>query len=32
LFFNWHLVPNPGLASDNLYTLGLRLNFLWYAP
>jgi hypothetical protein len=32
LYFNWHLVPNPGLASDNLYTVGLRLNFLWYAP
>ena len=33
LYVNWHLVPNdPGLASDNLYTVGLRLNFLWYAP
>jgi hypothetical protein len=33
LYVNWHLVPNdPGFASDNLYTVGLRLNFLWYAP
>jgi len=33
LYVNWHLVPNdPGFASDNLYTIGLRLNFLWYAP
>jgi hypothetical protein len=33
LYFNWHLVPNgPGFPSDNLYTVGLRLNFLWYAP
>jgi len=33
IYVNWHLVPNdPGLASDNLRTVGLRLNFLWYAP
>jgi hypothetical protein len=33
LYFNWHLVPNgDGQPSDNLYTVGLRLNFLWYAP
>jgi len=33
IYVNWHLVPNdPGLASDNLRTIGLRLNFLWYAP
>jgi hypothetical protein len=33
IYLNWHLVPNdPGLASDNLRTIGFRLNFLWYAP
>jgi hypothetical protein len=33
LYYSWHLVPNgPGFESDNLYTVGLRLNFLWYAP
>jgi len=33
LYYSWHLVPNGfGFESDNLYTVGLRLNFLWYAP
>jgi hypothetical protein len=33
LYFNWHVVPNgPGFASDHIYTAGIRLNFLWYAP
>jgi hypothetical protein len=33
LYFTWHSVPNgPGFESDNATTVGLRLNFLWYAP
>ena len=33
LYYAWHMVPNgPGYASDNLYMVGVRLNFLWYAP
>jgi hypothetical protein len=33
LYFTWHAVPNgPGFESDNATTVGLRLNFLWYAP
>jgi hypothetical protein len=33
LYVTWHAVPNgPGFESDNATTLGLRLNFLWYAP
>jgi hypothetical protein len=33
LYVTWHPVPNgPGYASDNASTVGVRLNFLWYAP
>jgi hypothetical protein len=32
LYVSWHRVPNPGFAADNATTVGLRLNFLWYAP
>jgi hypothetical protein len=33
LYFTWHPVPNgPGFPDDNATTVGLRLNFLWYAP
>ena len=33
LYFSYHQVPNgPGFADDQLWSAGLRLNFLWYSP
>jgi len=33
LYFSWHQVPNgAGFADDQLWSTGLRLNFLWYSP
>ena len=33
LYFTYHKVPNgPGFADDQLWSTGLRLNFLWYSP
>jgi hypothetical protein len=33
LYLSWHPVPNgAGLPDDNLWSSGLRLNFLWYSP
>ena len=33
LYFSYHQVPNgPGFADDQLWSTGLRLNFLWYSP
>ena len=33
LYFTWHQVPNgAGFADDNIWSTGLRLNFLWYSP
>jgi hypothetical protein len=33
LYFMWHPVSNgPGFADDSARSIGLRLNFLWYAP
>ena len=33
LYFSYHKVPNgPGFADDQLWSAGLRLNFLWYSP
>lgn len=33
LYFSYHKVPNgPGLEDDQIWSTGLRLNFLWYSP
>jgi hypothetical protein len=33
LYVSYHKVPNgPGFADDQLWSAGLRLNFLWYSP
>ncbi|MFL5312894.1 MAG: hypothetical protein ACJ79H_20875 [Myxococcales bacterium] len=33
IYFSYHQVPNgPGFADDQLWSTGLRLNFLWYSP
>lgn len=33
LYLSWHQVPNgPGFADDNIWSTGVRLNFLWYSP
>jgi len=33
LYFSYHQVPNgAGFADDQLWSAGLRLNFLWYSP
>jgi hypothetical protein len=33
LYASWHQVPNgSGFADDNIWAMGLRLNFLWYSP
>jgi len=33
LYFSYHKVSNgPGFADDQIWSAGLRLNFLWYSP